>query len=458
VVLAGGGGDGGGRRCVECGVGLSVGVRFCAECGARQPGGGILEEERGESESVPAVSESSRSSSAGGVASVGARQPGSGAASASGVSGGPLGASGAAVAAGQSFLLPRFPFRLVWSPRKPWVITTRLSEAEVGDLFTERMTRKANLVRQANNYFRRVKWRVSRNAISGELVANCDPDGPVAVGFGSRKWYLDVSRDTLICRTESSGSGQVQATVGTGTYTTLFGLYVYPAPVYAFDVVKAIKQADRSSTIKYPWSPIRMVALAIAVILLIAAASGSSSNNNTAAAVIPSSETGSASSSSSTPTEADTSTTNNQTATTTNNNETSTGTAASRQPSPPTLPGASRTIKEHLERLAHGDYGGAFALMSYEYRSQNPGWLANREQGDPEISVVGVGQPHYVGKDANVYVKFYARDRSAVHGSDTRCRLFKGTVFMAGHGGTWRYEPSGNKLSGSVVADSSCRA
>jgi hypothetical protein len=319
------------------------------------------------------------------------------------------------------------------------------------------MTRKANLLRQANNYFRRVKWRVGPNAISGDLLASCDPDGPVVVGFGSRKWYLDVSRDTLICHTQSSASGQVQATVGVGSYTTLFGFYVYPAPVYMFDVVKAIKQADRSSTIKYPWSPVRIVALAVTLILLIVAASGSGNNNNTTAAVIPSSETGSETSgNSSTPVE-ETAPTHNEQSGTTENTETSAG-GANTQPPPKTLPGASRTIKEHLERLAHGDYGGAFALMSYEYRNRNSGWLANREQGDPEIAIVGVGQPHYVGADANVYVKFYARDRNAVHGSDTSCRLFKGTVFVTGHGGTWRYEPSGNKLSGSVVPENSCRA
>jgi hypothetical protein len=354
--------------------------------------------------------------------------------------------SGAPAASGQSLLLPRFPFRLVWSPRKPWIVTTKLSAQEVGKLFEDRMTGKANLLRQVNNYFRRATWSVRRNAISGELVASCEPDGLVAVGFGSRKWYLDVSRDTMVCHTTTTGTGTgtVESAISPGTYTTLFGLYMYPAPVYAFDIVKAIKQADRTSTVKYPWSPARMIALAITLILLLLATTSHSNNNTTAATAIQQTPTTTPTSQETTPTQP-----------TTTQNEQGGQQGAS---APKPLPGSSRTIKEHLERLATGDYAGAFALMSQSYRSKNPGWTANREQGDPEIGIVGVGQPHYAGKDAHVYVKFYARDRNPAKGSDTQCRLFEGTVFMIDNGGTWRYEPGGNRLSGSVLPDSACHA
>jgi hypothetical protein len=136
--------------------------------------------------------------------------------------------------------------------------------------------------------------------------------------------------------------------------------------------------------------------------------------------------------------------------------EATTPTAAS--PAPATLPVPSMTIKRHLEELGAGEYSAAFALMSQAYRSGNPRWVENREQGDPEIAIVGVGPPHYNGSSARVYVKFYARDRNATTGSDTHCRLFKGLVEMVGGGDQWRYEPSGNALSGSDVSDSACHA
>jgi hypothetical protein len=191
-------------------------------------------------------------------------------------------------AAAQNVLLPRFPCRLVWSPRKVWTVTTKLSESQLVELFTQRMTRKANIIRQANDYFRRARWDVQRNAISGELIAACRPTGPVTVGFGKNKWYLDVSNDTVICSiSRPTPEGPSEATIGVGRYTTLFGLYAYPATVYSFDIVKAIKRADRSATIKYPWSPARMVALAAVSILLLIAATSGGNNSSQASANIP---------------------------------------------------------------------------------------------------------------------------------------------------------------------------
>jgi hypothetical protein len=136
--------------------------------------------------------------------------------------------------------------------------------------------------------------------------------------------------------------------------------------------------------------------------------------------------------------------------------EGTTSTAAT-PPSPSTaLPAPSMTIKRHFQELGAGEYAAAFALMSRAYRSANPNWLENREQGDPEIAIIGVGPPHYNGSSAHVYVRFYARDRNATTGSDTQCRLFKGFVEMIGGGDQWRYEPSGNTLSGTLVSVSAC--
>src|SRR4051794_18327061 len=53
----------------------------------------------------------------------------------------------------QAFLLPRFPCRLLWSPRKRWSVTTRLSDGEITQIFTEKMTKTPSLIRRSNNYF-----------------------------------------------------------------------------------------------------------------------------------------------------------------------------------------------------------------------------------------------------------------------------------------------------------------
>ncbi|HEX4437205.1 MAG TPA: hypothetical protein VH061_10465 [Solirubrobacteraceae bacterium] len=336
----------------------------------------------------------------------------------------------------QKMLLPRFPCRLVWSPRKPWEVKTSLSEEQVARLFTERMTGNANLLRKANDYFRKARWEVQRNAISGELIAKCNPTGQVSVGFGKNKFYVDVSNDTMCCQiNQPNPKGPTDVAIAPGTYTTLFYLYAYPAPVYSFDIVKAIKHADRDATVKYPWSPARMIMLAATIILLIIAASSSSnSNNNT----------------NFTPTPTQTQEQTDPTAETPTTTETTPTTGQAAETEPVSLSPPARTIKEHLEKLGNGDDAGAFALMSERYRSTNPNWTANRETADPEVHIVGVGKARFNRGSARVYVKFYARDRVATPGSDTRCRLFQGTVLLVAHDGIWRYEPSGNSLSGAV--------
>jgi hypothetical protein len=198
----------------------------------------------------------------------------------------------------QSFLLPRFPFSLLWSPRRSWGVTTRLSEREVTDLFTETMTRQPSLLRRSGNYFRRVRWNVDRNAISGEVIATCVPDGLVQVGFGRHKRLVDVTGDAIVCSAaRASGASRTEASVGVDRYTTLWGFYLYPATVYPFDVVKAVKRADRDAAIAYPWSIARMIAVALTIIFFIAvSASGGgspSSYDGTAGGPAPSVDAGS---------------------------------------------------------------------------------------------------------------------------------------------------------------------
>jgi hypothetical protein len=438
------------RACRACGEPLAEGVHFCAACGARQAI--VAKAERALAEDVPpapslAHLESSRAGSQP-ASATSSSTTGAPVVPSTSATGGPSASSAgsASVQAGefaQKMLLPRFPCRLVWSPRKPWEVKTSLPEEQVARLFTERMTSNANLLRKFNDYFRRARWEVQRNAISGELIAKCNPTGQVSVGFGKNKFYVDVSNDTMCCQiNQPNPKSPTDVAIGPGTYTTLFGLYAYPAPVYSFDIVKAIKRADRDATVKYPWSPARMIMLAATIILLIIAASSSSSNNNTTNATFTPTPTEQQQDNpaAETPTTAEAPTTTETTPTTSQ----TTGTE------PSSLSPPARTIKEHLEKLGDGDDAGAFALMSERYRSTNPNWTANRETADPEVHIVGVGKARFNQGSARVYVKFYARDRVATPGSDTRCRLFQGTVLLVAHGGIWRYEPSGNSLSGAV--------
>lgn len=155
------------------------------------------------------------------------------------------------------------------------------------------------------------------------------------------------------------------------------------------------------------------------------------------------------------------------TSTETNGEETGTGTSnaqnavsATPHPHPPAQSGPSFTIRRHLEDLDHGDYHGAFSLMSAAYRDQNPDWEVARSTATPMIDILDIGTPSYGHGKARVYVKFYARDRNPSEGSDTRCRRFEGIVRLVKEHGAWRYEPKGNSLSAVVEpsGDSNCHS
>lgn len=175
----------------------------------------------------------------------------------------------------QSFLLPRLPFKMVWSPRKAWVVSTNLPERRVADIFSATIAKEPSLLRKSNNYYRRVRWSTQRNAISGDIVATCRADGLVTVGAGRSKIHADVSGDTILCRIEPhEADGRNHVSIGVGTFTTWLGLYLFPPMAYGMDVVKALKRADPSLQIRHPWSVLRIVTLAALAIFLIVVAAG----------------------------------------------------------------------------------------------------------------------------------------------------------------------------------------
>jgi len=112
---------------------------------------------------------------------------------------------------------------------------------------------------------------------------------------------------------------------------------------------------------------------------------------------------------------------------------------------PPNSP--SRVLGRHFQRLASGDYDGAFALMSSRYRAANPGWTSQPSSAQPYVNVVKIGPSTVGSRAASVYVKFYARDRYATQRSDTRCRRFEGRARLIKQGSLWRYDPRGARFS-----------
>lgn len=242
--------------CRECGAAIRRGATFCPTCGTRQAEIATETPPARSSIALPLPPEQ---------AAVAAPQPTSGA---------PV-STPASSTAQQTMLLPSFPCRLVWSPRKAWTVTTSLPDEQIADLFVESVTKPPNMVRRSRNYFRRVSWHAQRNAISGEIVATCRPNGPITIGFGSSKSYIDVSGDTIVCRVDRANpDAQTNVTVGVGSYTSWNALYAFPPTVYTYDVVKALRQADRTALVHYPWSVFRIVLLAAFVVMLIGSAAG----------------------------------------------------------------------------------------------------------------------------------------------------------------------------------------
>jgi hypothetical protein len=155
------------------------------------------------------------------------------------------------------------------------------------------MTKPSSLVKKFNTYHRRVRWSVQRNAISGQVVATCNPTGPIPVGFGRTRVHVDVSGDTVVLDAAKGADGRTDASVGVGIFTTYFNFYAFPATNYPFDFVKAVKRADRSADVRYPWSIARMVVLGLIVLWFLIAllsggggSSGASTGDTSGAALV----------------------------------------------------------------------------------------------------------------------------------------------------------------------------
>ena len=285
------------NECDECGAQLRPGAKFCASCGAVR--GGAARPEPLPPSAAPAPSrgrprdaaaataadaqargEAERRAGAAATPPLTSTTTATAASTAAAVATSAATTATTAAAAAKKVLIPSFPGRMVWSPRGSWGVSTRMSPSEVADLFESRMTKKANVLMRMNSYFRNVRWDVRRNAISEQIVATCKPTGIVTAGFGRSKIHVDVTGDTVVLQTSRTGEGPTQASVGPGVFTTWLGIYMYPATVYAYDVVKAIKRADRDAVVTYPWSISRIAGLAIILVAVVAGMLGAGSSGN----------------------------------------------------------------------------------------------------------------------------------------------------------------------------------
>lgn len=129
--------------------------------------------------------------------------------------------------------------------------------------------------------------------------------------------------------------------------------------------------------------------------------------------------------------------------------QTSTSTS---QPRP--AQGPASALRSHLEDINSGDYRAAFRLMSASYQAQNPSWPSDRTAANPGVNIISIGAPQYQSGGAQVPVEFYARDRNSTPGSDTQCRDFQGRAKLISSPEGWRYDPSGNSLTATVVSSS----
>jgi hypothetical protein len=114
----------------------------------------------------------------------------------------------------------------------------------------------------------------------------------------------------------------------------------------------------------------------------------------------------------------------------------------------------SRVLRRHFERLASGDYDGAFTLMSSRYRAANPNWADQPRRARPYINVAAIGPSKVGSRVAFVYIKFYGRDSRDTARSDTTCRRFTGEARLIKEGSRWRYDPGRTQLTSAILPSS----
>jgi hypothetical protein len=166
-------------------------------------------------------------------------------------------------------LLPLFPFKLFWSPRKLWSVKTSLGEDELSRIFEATILKKPSLLRRRNNYFRRVRWTLQRHAINRRLIATCHATDLVQVGFFRWKIYVDPTGNTIECGFDTADDGRTTLLVGVTNYTTWLGFYLFPPALYLRDVVRNVWKADRAARVRYPWSPFRFALVGLVLVAAI---------------------------------------------------------------------------------------------------------------------------------------------------------------------------------------------
>lgn len=242
--------------CASCGADIRAEARFCRTCGTSVPVEGPPVEDppvevEGDVEKIPDRKEAAAAEE---EPSASERGP----------------------------LVPLLVGKPVWSPRKAWTVETRLPQEEAFRLFEQQMTRKAGLLRRFGNYFRRVRWVTERTG-SHHVHALCRPTGLVSVGIGRTRTDVDVSQNVIELRAERLDGERTAVSVEVASYTTWWGLYLFPPIVYAHDYVRAVRRADRTARVTYPWSRVRMVmwgAVVVAVVALVAGASSDSGGSS----------------------------------------------------------------------------------------------------------------------------------------------------------------------------------
>jgi hypothetical protein len=117
----------------------------------------------------------------------------------------------------------------------------------------------------------------------------------------------------------------------------------------------------------------------------------------------------------------------------------------------------ARALRRHYQRLDRGEYQAAFALMTPRFRATNRGWASQRASANPSVNVVTVGRARRRGNNAQVYIRFYARDSHDIGPrDDTRCRRFVGSARMVRIGGRWLLDPSPSPYVTTVIDGPLC--
>jgi hypothetical protein len=355
-------------------------------------------------------------------------------------------------------LLPAFPCRLLWSPRRPWKLQTSLTAAQATEIFTRELTSPPTMLRRFNSYHRRVTWELQRNAVSGQVIATCRPSDLIPVGFGRNKVHVDVSGDTLVLDVGAGTGGRTEVTVGVGRYTRWWSFYMFPATNLTYDVVRALKKADRSAQVQHPWSVFRAVMTTLAVVFVLAASASGSGSGGTASGAaqpVPSSSSGDASAAvasaaSSTTDEEDDSPVDTTTTDTMDDGAVDDGaTTAATLPDEPRSQMATEItdlLRTWHQDVVDGDPRAAWDLLTARKQEQSEAkygyatWAKNQQTLAPYLDPSGLrASIRDVDDRTGVVLVDVEGMRWSKPGA--RCSSWSGLTWVRYEDGQWRYDP-----------------